>query len=379
MLYFALFDYQPNTAACNRIMAYLKAFSKYGVRVHVVYFKPNPEHSKFDGVLPNIEFKYFWDKYYIDVPKLNKLSLLFYLRRFVNSLKKGDIVYSYDFPDLIVALSKRQDIRVYQERTEHPDVFFRGMIWPVSKQRFLKCCQQAQGLLVISQGLKKYFVDNGCKPERVHIINMIVDAERFRGLVRQQCEPYIAYCGTVSNNKDGVDGLIKAFSIVSKKFPDYRLYIIGSAQSKGQSVGNYKLIEDLGIKDRVVFTGTVSRNDMPQILKNAKILALDRPNNLQAQYGFPTKLGEYLSTGNPVVITKVGDIPMFLQDSISALLAEPQNSVDFADKICWAIENEDDAKQIGEEGRRVAEAHFNYLIETKKMIDILNLRINENN
>ena len=50
------------------------------------------------------------------------------------------------------------------------------------------------------------------------------------------------------------------------------------------------------------FTGRTSPEVMPQILTDASILALARPNNVQSQNGFPTKLGEYLATGNPVAI-----------------------------------------------------------------------------
>ena len=48
------------------------------------------------------------------------------------------------------------------------------------------------------------------------------------------------------------------------------------------------------------------------------MLVLARPDNIQAKGGFPTKLGEYLATGNPVVVTKVGEIPNYLIDGVNA-------------------------------------------------------------
>ena len=96
---------------------------------------------------------------------------------------------------------------------------------------------------------------------------------------------------------------------------------------------------------------------MPQILKNAAVLALDRPESLQAQCGFPTKLGEYLLTENPVVVTKVGDIPLFLKDGETALIAEERNP--------------EEASKIGKAGALVAMREFNYLNETKKIIDVI--------
>ena len=110
---------------------------------------------------------------------------------------------------------------------------------------------------------------------------------------------------------------------------------------------------------------------MPQVLKNAKILALARPQSLQNTYGFPTKLGEYLLTGNPVVITRVGDIPLFLKDKESALMSDCHDIQAFADNLLWALDNYEEAQIIGERGKRVAEEHFNYLNETRKMVHFM--------
>ena len=132
--------------------------------------------------------------------------------------------------------------------------------------------------------------------------------------------------------------------------------------------GNWELIENLGVKNSVIFTGIVSAAEIPQILKNATVLALDRPDSLQAQCGFPTKLGEYLLTENPVVVTKVGDIPLFLKDGETALLAEERNPHEFSSKLLWALEHPAEAIEIGKAGAQVAMREFNYLNETKKII-----------
>lgn len=129
------------------------------------------------------------------------------------------------------------------------------------------------------------------------------------------------------------------------------------------------MIAELDIKDSINFTGVVPAKQMPQVLKNATVLALDRPDSLQAQCGFPTKLGEYLLTENPVVVTKVGDIPLFLKDGETALLAEERNPQEFASKLIWALEHNEEAAKIGKAGALVALRQFNYLSETKKIVD----------
>ena len=180
---------------------------------------------------------------------------------------------------------------------------------------------------------------------------------------------YIAYCGTASNTKDGVDELIKAFYLVTKKHSDVKLMIIGKTPQNDEANKNLELINNLGLKEKVIFTGIVSFHDMPQLLKNAEIMALDRPDNMQAKYGFPTKLGEYLLSGNPVVVTAVGDIPCYLENGVSALIVPPSDATSFSQSLIWILDNPDKAKIIGENGRKVAMAFFNSQIESEKIID----------
>lgn len=371
MFYLVCGTYSPNTAPTNRIMAYVHALSESSVETHVVFFFPNKAHDIVQGDYPHIRFKYLWQKGYINLPRINKISLRFYLKHFVKNLKAGDKVFVYAFPDLVVELAKRKDISVFVERTEYDGVSFVCHVQKTTVPKFLDACRSIDGVIVISQNLKRYYIEQGCKPDQVHIVNMIADSSRFLGVEKQPSEPYIAYCGTATNTKDGVDELIKAFAITVSQHPDLKLYIIGSTPSKKQRFGNLELAKCLGIESKVVFTGVVPSTEIPQLLKNATLLALDRPNNLQAQYGFPTKLGEYLLTANPVVLTNVGNIPNFLKDMESALIADPDNPQAFAKKMNWAIEHPQEAKIIGFNGKKVAERFFNSTIETNKIINIV--------
>ena len=150
-----------------------------------------------------------------------------------------------------------------------------------------------------------------------------------------------------------------------------KLYIIGPIPKKEEEKVNLKLIDDLGISDQIVFTGLVPAKQMPQLLKNAEVLALDRPDNMQAKYGFATKMGEYLLSERPVVVTKVGDFPLFFKDGESALLANPSDANDFATKLNWALDNPKAAERIGKRGAEVAMREFNYITESKKIADVI--------
>ena len=379
VIYFVLNVYTPNTASINRFLAFVKGFEELEVSYRIVVISPNQSFDRLNNIYDS-RTTYLWMYRRSSLRWINKiqyyvwsrfLSSLFF-KRFVHKLKKNDIVVLFSgMQYLHLLLKKISDCKIYHERTEHPDVYniFHS---ERKKQQYLDDCKRLNGLFVISSSLKKTFIELGVDSSRIHIINMVVDSSRFENLQKSQItEKYIAYCGTVSNEKDGVDDLIRSFAVVARKNKYIKLYVIGPTPSSKESTYNLELIRTLDLTDKIVITGRIPSQQMPLILKNAQVLVLARPNSLQAQNGFPTKLGEYLLTENPVVITRTGDIPLFLKNGVSALLAEPGNIMDIANKICWALEHPQEAAQIGWNGSQVARRYFNYKIESKKLYSII--------
>lgn len=368
MLYIVYNSYQPNTAPTNRLLSFLRGFSELGTKVEVVFLESDSNYSKVTEHFPNIYFNYMWDRLRIKNRFIEKLASFYWGWKFSKNLKAGDKVILLTAGRVFFNLINRKDVKLYHERTEHPDIYtIKGFYIKKYKTRI----KDLDGMFVISTALKEYFSSLGLSKEKIEIVNMTVDSNRFINLRKEPSEKYIAYCGTASNNKDGVNELIKSFAIVHKVHPEVKLYIIGKTLDPKDVSGNLKLMETLGLKDSIVFTGIVSAADMPQILKNATILTIDRPDSLQAQCGFPTKLGEYLLTENPVVVTKVGDIPLFLKDGETPILAEERNQEDFSSKQNWALEHPVESAKIGKAGAQVAMREFNYLTETKKIIKVI--------
>ena len=358
--------YKPNTAPTNRLLSFLSGFDELGVKVDVVFLYPNEKREELDdSVYDNITAYHLWKQCHSRSKLMKYICSFVDASRFAKRLAPHSKVLLMGASEYLPIFASRSDISVYQERTEHYNI---AKVRPAFLQnRYLKFIPKLCGMFVISTALKDAFVGIGAR--NVTVVNMIVDANRFYGLKKTgRKDKYIAYCGTASNNKDGVDDLIKAFSIVHSLHPEIKLYIMGKAPTKEDSAGNLALVESLGLSSSVVFTGIIPADEMPQMLVNANVVALARPDSLQARCGFPTKLGEYLLSGNPVVVTRVGDIPAFLQDGKTALLAEQCNPESFANRLLWALDNEIEAKVIGKEGREVALRCFNYKTETEKIV-----------
>ncbi len=372
--YFIYGSYAPNGAANNRALAYLKALSKEYYPVTVLFVMPDDKMSRMEEQLPGITVEYCWDRNYINRRFIKNISYILYLWRLYRRLKPGDIVYLYGGVDLMTILNKKKGIHLFCERTEHPNVYFpKGRLFHPDIKEYFKECNKLNGLFVISTCLRDFFIENGVDKGKITIVNSIVDTTRFDGLVKQPCESYFAYCGNGNNKKDKVDELIKVFARVAAKHNDIKFYIIGpTKQVFKDETDNVQLVHDLGLDDRVIFTGMKPTAEIPQLLVNAEALFLTRPDTLQNRAGFSTKLGEYLASGNPVVAAGVGDIPLYLKDRENAFVYTPGDYDAVEDAMEFILTHPAEANEIGHKGKVAAHTYFNAIIETKKLIAAFN-------
>lgn len=105
-------------------------------------------------------------------------------------------------------------------------------------------------------------------------------------------ENIILTVGRLINTKHH-DRLVKIFSQLNA--PEWKLIIIGgNALKQNNQTSLSKLVEDLGMKDRIVFTGEIT--DIDIYYRKSKIFAFTSSSE-----GLPNVVGEALSAGLPVV------------------------------------------------------------------------------
>ncbi|MGD9706498.1 MAG: glycosyltransferase family 4 protein [Candidatus Delongbacteria bacterium] len=240
------------------------------------------------------------------------------------------------------------------------------------RNKFLKkfLYKNLDGFLVISHELKKRYSKLVSKKCPVVLIPVIVDVsdiydasvERTRNLV---------YTGPLVQKKDGILTILKSFSSIAEKFPEVKLVCTGNVNISPDKERVLSEIQNCEYKDRIVMTGFISREKMIEYLNSACGLVLAKPSSEQADTCFPTKLGEYLSTGNPIVVTKTGEIPLYLQDGTDAYIAEPDSVESFTQKLMELLSNPEKAAAIGLKGRETAMKHFNYKEISKKVINLI--------
>lgn len=356
--------YQPGSAATNRIFAYARGFASHGVNVSLIL----GNQASYEA--PIFDNETSIRVYMVQAPHGYKLN-----RTMANKVKdyyRGDstAILIYGTPALCWFLPKSR-YNIFYECTEVPFYGRKKSFTSRVKEKIkVYLAKRATGMLVISNALVKYFKGQGIK--NITVINMFVDSSRFENVKTDTEEKYIAYCGTISPFKDGVDCLIKAFANFVSKHAYYQLKIIGRFESADAEKILKGLVESLNIANSVEFTGMVKPDEMPQLLCGAQMLALARPDNEQAKYGFPTKLGEYLATGKPVVVTHVGEIGDFLKDMVNCRMSEPGNPEAFADCLSWVAANYEEAAKLGLAGKELTTSEFSSDVQSKKALEFMN-------
>lgn len=195
------------------------------------------------------------------------------------------------------------------------------------------------GRILMTEKLKMFFDEEITKKPST-IVSTIVNTDMF---IKAPCsdrnnEEYLCYMGNMELAKDNVDNIIKAFDLIKNKYPKLKLFLFGTPSKKDRAILN-NLIDGLGLCDRVIIKGRVPFEQVPSILKSAKILVASQPKTKRAEGGFPTKMGEYFMTGVPAILTDVGEIHKYVKDSVNAYLVDPDNSQQYAEKLCFILDN----------------------------------------
>lgn len=378
------FTFPDGNAATNRVHTYAKGFYENGVIVHVICFT-NEYLKTNDGITNGIFFyhpfgqskrnKYFVVRRWQNLIKYLKTIKLFWV---INKNEKitATICYTQLLNTLIINyfLSKLFRFKTLLERSEHPLRNYQNSYFRRIKGNIILFFEtrSSNGFICISQYLIDLYKKKSGKKKKFILIPSTVDNERFHiSSVALFPYQYILYCGGITERKDGVHILIKSFNQISEKYPEIKLVLIGKADWIEEEKSIKRLVKSLNIDKRVIFLGQLSRTEIPTYLINAKILTLARPKSMIADAGFPSKLTEYLATGVPIVITKVGEIPLYLKDNINAFISESDSVDAFASKLDFVLNNYEFAKQIASKGKELTNTIFNYNYQAKRIIQFI--------
>lgn len=374
-------SFPEGLAPTNRVIYHAKGLKANGVDTKIFITLPtenwrNVKNVNTKGEILGIPFEYVWketkrSKYFIGRrihDLLSPLRTAFKIRKENYEAALLISFCSYYVITVLKLFCYLFGIKLIAERTELPKTE-KGIL-QLKNQIMVRCVfKNLYGFLAISESLQKYYYRLVSKKCPVVLMPVIIDVddiydpsvERTRNLV---------YTGPLLQKKDGIITIIQAFKSVAGDYPETDLILTGDINF---SSDKERILEEIEgqYSDRIKMKGFISREEMINLINSATALLLAKPSSEQANTCFPTKLGEYLSTGNPIVVTSTGEIPVYLEDGVSAYIAEPDSVESFTIKLRQLLSDQVRAEHIGKTGQKVAVNSFNYKETSKRVIELI--------
>ncbi|MGP8104959.1 MAG: glycosyltransferase [Desulfobaccales bacterium] len=173
--------------------------------------------------------------------------------------------------------------------------------------------------------------------------------------VETQWEPlrgkrWILYLGRL-HPKKGLDLLIPAFAELSRRFPDHVLVIAGPDEGEAKQV--QKMVEDCGIRERVLLTGPVYGKIKIGLMRGADAFALTSYSE-----GMPMAVLEALGCGIPVLLTQACNVPEVAEEEAGFVVPPAVEKISQA--LGEIIRDDRLRQEMGRKAKQLAKSRFTW-------------------
>lgn len=162
--------------------------------------------------------------------------------------------------------------------------------------------------------------------------------------------PSVAMIGRLSEEKGFDDGL-RALCIVRHKFPNLRVFVVGSGP---QASKLHDLADQLDLRDAVDFMGNVEHERALEVAARSSIVLIPS----RGTEGFSLVAAEAAFLGKPTVGTTVGGLPETVKDGVTGLLVAPGSPRTMAEAIERLLETPELRRSMGQRARDRATRKF---------------------
>ncbi|MFZ1947345.1 MAG: glycosyltransferase family 4 protein [bacterium] len=186
-------------------------------------------------------------------------------------------------------------------------------------------------VVAVSESTRQELVRRGIPARNVQVVHNAVDHTLYTpDQAARSAEPLIAYLGRIKRYKR-INLVLDACKTVFERFPTARLIVVGSGDYLPRLV---RQAGELGIADRVEFTGFVSEAEKIGILRRAHVVV-----NPSSKEGWGVTVTEANACGTPVVASDVPGLRDAVRDGETGFLVRYGDVRGFADRITQVLED----------------------------------------
>jgi len=246
----------------------------------------------------------------------------------------------------------------------------KGLLWRALVVFERLTFMTANVVISTNESYRAIALSRGAKPaENVFVVRSGPDLSR---LVRTAPDPslrkerrfLVGYVG-IMGSQDGIDILLEAARhlIHERKRDDIQFVLVGD----GPEMKRLKALADtMEIADHVTFAGFQYGEDLNRILSSIDLGVCPDPRNSYSDKCTMNKIMEYMALGKALVQFDLAEGRFSAQQA--SLYADPNNPVDFAEKIAALLDDEAARIRMGAFGRRRVEEELAWQYEVPKLV-----------
>lgn len=230
-------------------------------------------------------------------------------------------------------------------------------------------------VITVNESLKKHYKKIG---KEVTIIYNFPDLKTFNpdkkdDSLEKKYSQYkiVIYEGGLSRNR-GLDKFALSLPKVKEMIPHTKFLAVGKlfdTSEFGEGIRDYlkeqKLNADfemVGLKPYKEVVNYINISDVGMILF--------QPTHYNNLIGLPVKLFEYMACGLPVVASNFPEIRKIVKEAECGILVDPTNVDEIADAITYLLGHPEEAKRMGENGRRAVEEKYNWEKMEERLLEL---------
>lgn len=221
----------------------------------------------------------------------------------------------------------------------------------IRKRVFDRYLKMVDVFHVLSRHSAQVLEGCGIEPEKIRVVPLTLPMEyRSAEDSTAAVDPNMILFAGWRNERKGLHRLLEAMPFVLEQRPDARLIAIGGEVRFGEDYEATltSLVDSAGLGDKVDFKGHLQPSEIKDYLHRAAVVAIpEQYDNMS-----PLLMIEAMALEKPIVISRTGGIPEFVEHGVSGWLADPQDPKDFADKILRVLRNGDATREMGKSARR---------------------------
>lgn len=232
--------------------------------------------------------------------------------------------------------------------------------------------KNANGVIVLSELMKKIAIEYGIEQEKIKIIHggaltdILIPHYIKKNLQINKNYPTITF-GYIGISDGEIEDLYPFLEAISKtKYrSNIRLNTYGSKISS-------KYIEQFNLQEVIQEKGWVNYFKNKEILNDVDIFVLVMKNTLINCAGWPNKFGDYFALGKPILVTPYGDLVDFIKTYQPGIIEVyySEKSIDHAFTNIFENFNQDQLIEKGKKNREIAVKYLNWDVNANLIIDL---------